>query len=188
MVFMRISTKTSVALCLTTLTVLSAYGVFLMTKEERDLHRAAEHDMRTLGTALAVATENAVRDGQLADVNEILETLERLDPEADVFVYDRQGALWANSASEPPEREVPAGFVDEVNRAGAALVRFAGEDSWGRGLLGIPLAQRGQALGTLVLVPACIVAYALLSRFHPTRQFPHDLLCGTRLVATDAKP
>ena len=35
---------------------------------------------------------------------------------------------------------------------------------------------------------AGVVVWALLSRLHPTRQFLHDRLSGTRLVATDAKP
>jgi uncharacterized RDD family membrane protein YckC len=52
-------------------------------------------------------------------------------------------------------------------------------------LIGVP---RLGGIGTLVLVPACLLGYALLSKLHPTRQFPHDLLSGTRLVATDAKP
>ena len=35
---------------------------------------------------------------------------------------------------------------------------------------------------------AGVAVWAMLSWLHPTRQFPHDLLSGTRLVATDAKP
>lgn len=31
-----------------------------------------------------------------------------------------------------------------------------------------------------------VIAYALTATIHPSRQFPHDRLCGTRLV--DAKP
>jgi uncharacterized RDD family membrane protein YckC len=55
-------------------------------------------------------------------------------------------------------------------------------------ILGVIGVQRLGGPGTLLLVPACVVAYALLSKLHPTRQFPHDLLCGTRLVAADGKP
>ena len=35
---------------------------------------------------------------------------------------------------------------------------------------------------------AGVAIWAMLSWLHPTHQFPHDLLSGTRLVTTDAKP
>lgn len=41
------------------------------------------------------------------------------------------------------------------------------------------LKSGGSAVG---IVLAGIVAYALLSRLHPQRQFWHDVVCGTRLV------
>jgi uncharacterized RDD family membrane protein YckC len=41
------------------------------------------------------------------------------------------------------------------------------------------LKSGGSAAG---IVLAGIVAYALLSRLHPQRQFWHDVVCGTRLV------
>lgn len=39
---------------------------------------------------------------------------------------------------------------------------------------------------TLGVVLAGVLLYALLGRLHPSRQSPHDLLCGTRLV--DCRP
>ena len=38
------------------------------------------------------------------------------------------------------------------------------------------------AVEVLVLVGGWVAIWALLSRFHPTRQFWHDALAGTRLV------
>jgi len=72
-----------------------------------------------------------------------------------------------------------------------ALVRYLAAWIWfllPALVLSVIGVQRLGGLGTLLLVPTCLVGYALLSRLHPTRQFPHDLLSGTRLVATDAKP
>jgi uncharacterized RDD family membrane protein YckC len=46
-------------------------------------------------------------------------------------------------------------------------------------------AGAGGIFGALL---AGVVVWALLSRLHPTRQFLHDILSGTRLIATDAKP
>lgn len=42
--------------------------------------------------------------------------------------------------------------------------------------------QKGQIA---VLLLGWIAVWALLSRFHPQRQFLHDALAGTRLIATD---
>jgi len=39
---------------------------------------------------------------------------------------------------------------------------------------------------SFALVAAYMLAYALIARVHPQRQFLHDLLCGTRLI--DARP
>jgi uncharacterized RDD family membrane protein YckC len=44
--------------------------------------------------------------------------------------------------------------------------------------------QRLGGGGTFALVAAYVLAYAVTARLHPTGQFPHDLLAGTRLVTT----
>ena len=44
---------------------------------------------------------------------------------------------------------------------------------------------------TLAIVATGMFAYLLLTHRHPSRQFPHDLLCGTRLIElrrTASKP
>jgi uncharacterized RDD family membrane protein YckC len=72
-----------------------------------------------------------------------------------------------------------------------ALTRYLAAWLWfllPAALLSFIGVRRLGGLGTLLLGLACLLGYALLSRLHPTRQFPHDLLSGTRLVATDAEP
>lgn len=52
-----------------------------------------------------------------------------------------------------------------------------------------PLAAYAFGLGlieTLVLVPAWVAVWAILSRFHPQQQFWHDAWAGTRLVTNIA--
>ncbi|XAH21508.1 RDD family protein [Xylophilus sp. GW821-FHT01B05] len=44
------------------------------------------------------------------------------------------------------------------------------------------------ALETVIILPAWVAIWALLSRFHPQRQFLHDALAGTRLVSHHAPP
>lgn len=51
--------------------------------------------------------------------------------------------------------------------------------SWAFGLSG---AETG------VIVTGWVLVWALLSRFHPQRQYLHDVLAGTRLVASDNAP
>jgi uncharacterized RDD family membrane protein YckC len=48
--------------------------------------------------------------------------------------------------------------------------------------------QRLGGFGSFMLVIGCLAGYAMVSIFHPTRQFLHDLIAGTRLVAVDTKP
>ena len=48
-------------------------------------------------------------------------------------------------------------------------------------LLGLPTA------GLVALVLGWVAIYAMLSRFHPQRQFWHDALAGTRLISSPAK-
>lgn len=70
-----------------------------------------------------------------------------------------------------------------------ALVRYLAAWLWflppiaAVGMLGIGRLGVG---GTFAVLLVYVLAYALLARLHPQRQFLHDLLCGTRLV--DARP
>ena len=48
-------------------------------------------------------------------------------------------------------------------------------------ILGLPAA------GLVGLVLGWVAIYAMLSRFHPQRQFWHDALAGTRLISSPAK-
>jgi uncharacterized RDD family membrane protein YckC len=49
-------------------------------------------------------------------------------------------------------------------------------------LLAVYLAGLKGSAPTFSALLAGVVAYALLTRLHPQRQFLHDVLCGTRLV------
>lgn len=49
-------------------------------------------------------------------------------------------------------------------------------------LFGLTGAETG------VLVVGWVLVWALLSRFHPQRQYLHDVLAGTRLVPSDTDP
>jgi uncharacterized RDD family membrane protein YckC len=55
-------------------------------------------------------------------------------------------------------------------------------------LLAARLAGLHSAAQIFTLMAVGVVAYALLTRLHPERQFLHDALCGTRLVRWHPAP
>ena len=67
-----------------------------------------------------------------------------------------------------------------------ALLRFVAACAWfapGALIASLNDWTRWQGLGAIAIG---VIAYALLARLHPQRQFWHDALCGTRLI--DARP
>ncbi len=76
-----------------------------------------------------------------------------------------------------------------VDRTGApvtqrrALLRYVFSWLWVLPPLAVLAPLKPGAAETAVLVMGWVAVWALLSRFHPQRQFWHDALAGTRLVA-----
>jgi uncharacterized RDD family membrane protein YckC len=77
-----------------------------------------------------------------------------------------------------------------VTRGGAlswprAAARYALAWMWFAPALAAMAVTKIDSAGTAGwLLAIGVLAYALLARLHPSRQFWHDLLCGTRLVDT----
>lgn len=68
---------------------------------------------------------------------------------------------------------------------GRALLRYLAAWLWFLPPLAVASwvgVQRLGGGGTFALVASYVLAYALTARLHPSRQFPHDLIAGTRLV------
>jgi uncharacterized RDD family membrane protein YckC len=66
---------------------------------------------------------------------------------------------------------------------GRALARYIASWLWLLPPLGASAAFRQGGTETMVLLFGWVCVWALLSRFHPLRQFWHDALVGTRLVS-----
>ncbi len=64
-----------------------------------------------------------------------------------------------------------------------ALLRYCLSWLWfAPALLSVWMLGLRSTAATFVILTAGVVAYALLSRLHPSRQFLHDVLSGTQLI------
>jgi signal transduction histidine kinase len=149
----RIPTKLVLGLATASAVILGSYGWRELRKEKKDLTDVAKHDMKVLGTALKVAIENALRDQQVADVNEILTSLKLKDSAIDVLLFDPAGQLSPHPFGSPASAEVVRDGVREVRSSGEALVRIQGTRDLSR-IVGIfPLRDDdGTNLGSIAIV------------------------------------
>ncbi|WP_338869248.1 sensor histidine kinase [Myxococcus stipitatus] len=150
---MRISTKLGLVLTLTSASILGSYGYGQFRREEADLKSSAEHEARLLGVALQVAVENALRDGQAADVREMLESLEVKDPGVDLFVFNAQGKLVVHSWGGIKTLPLIESDVHPLTGAPRSVTRFHGPE--GLSHLSFVFHLRdddGSPLGALALV------------------------------------
>lgn len=143
---MRISSKLTLALSAAGLVLFGSYGLYLVRSESADLHNAVEREVRLLGRSLQVATANALRDRQLADVRETLEKLESIDPNVDIFIFDPAGTLTAASKGSEPE---PAPDLSEPD----LKLQYIPPEDAERLVLTVPLMSDARTrIGTLVVV------------------------------------
>jgi signal transduction histidine kinase len=98
--------------------VISLVGVRIVFNEEQDLRDAVRGEMLLLSRSIEVAFENAIRDKQLADVEETLEALEAIDPRIDIYVLGPGHRVVAQSKglAHPPR----------VSRDGLVHFAFSG--------------------------------------------------------------
>lgn len=66
-----------------------------------------------------------------------------------------------------------------------ALARFVASCAWFAPAAALAAANHWTRWQGLAAIAVGVVAYAMLSRLHPQRQFWHDALCGTRLVPAE---
>jgi uncharacterized RDD family membrane protein YckC len=73
----------------------------------------------------------------------------------------------------------------ELLGIGHALLRYAACALWVAPAAVLAKVYHWPPSTTMAAVAIGVVAYGLLALLHPQRQFWHDALCGTRLVAVD---
>ncbi|MGR9085862.1 MAG: sensor histidine kinase [Gammaproteobacteria bacterium] len=84
---MSILYKLTLSLFAMSVMVFGIYGTYQLRTESRDLRDDVEQETRLLAYSLLVAVENALRDQQADDVQELLQQIERLKPSIDVRIY-----------------------------------------------------------------------------------------------------
>lgn len=149
----RISTKLALGLTLTSTLILGIYGLRELGQEERDLRAAKESEMRVLGTSVQVAVENALRDKQLADVREILDTLRLRDVDVDVLIFDPEGRVTSQSVGSEPAVALIRRTLPHVGRIERVQLEYAGSDEEAHLVGAFPMRDDdAHALGVVVLV------------------------------------
>jgi signal transduction histidine kinase len=151
---MRVAVRLTATTAVTGLLLFGGYGAWLLREEQRDLHAAVRRELTFLGTSLRVGVENALRDRQLADVEEATLRLEGLDTNVDVFVFDTQGAPVVAPGGMPAEdvRAALAALVGDAARSVETRTVEHPEHDAEHILLATPLlSDDGDALGVLAI-------------------------------------
>ena len=152
---MRVSTKMTLGISATCLVIMGLHGYNQLRTEDHDLRAAVEREIRLLGDAIRVAVENSLRDGQIQDIQSLLDATDRIDPTVDILYFDAGTDLRA--ASPGSARDV---LLERMARgsttSGRSELRFDEASRPSRILLSLPLdaaaVTSGQPVGSLVLV------------------------------------
>lgn len=94
---MRISTSLTLWLVGLIVLILGAHGFTQLATEEAALLSESRRELTLIATAIRSGVENAVRDGQQADLKALLDEVELKDPTFDVFVFDSKGGSMGRS-------------------------------------------------------------------------------------------
>lgn len=141
---MRIPTQISAVVGGLAFVVFGALAAWQAANERADLTRAVEEEMLLTGRAMRVATENALRDGQLHDVEATVSALEEIRADVDVLMFGPDGRLRAASEGAPAIQPTTTG-----GPTGRPFVDVSLDDN--RAVLVLPLSNDVKSLGTLLI-------------------------------------
>lgn len=94
---MRISTSLTLWLVGIVMLILGLHGLTQLATEEAALLSESRRELTLIATAIRSGVENAVRDGQRADLVVLLDEVELKDPTFDVFIFDSNGESMGRS-------------------------------------------------------------------------------------------
>lgn len=135
------------------LVLFSTYGALMLWSERRDLQTAIRHEMNLLSQSMRVSVESALRDRQVADIQQTLRRLERVDPALDIWVYGPDGHLVSSSAGSLPPAYRPDDYRARTRSLPQSTSFFDPASDPERLVSSIPLALPDQtATGRLIIV------------------------------------
>jgi len=149
---MRITTKLTLSLTAIGLVTFMAYGVYNLLTERHDLALDISQQTQLLGKSLEIAIENAVRDKQLADIEELLKGLEQIEPDLKIRVYDQQGEIFPDAIGNAFEKAFHDRLQTALKNEHIDPFFYPLEDPESITVL-LPLHnERGERLGILAVV------------------------------------
>jgi signal transduction histidine kinase len=147
----RLALKLTLALATTAGLTFGTYASFRLDEESHDLEDLARREVSLLARSLQVALENALRDGQLEDVDETISRLDLVDRDLEVYLFDDHGVARANTRAEPPG-EPHRALVARAEASGRLELMFDAPTARGVLLAAVPLSgDDGRRLGTVVV-------------------------------------
>ena len=150
---MRLWTKLTLGFAVTALLIVGLYGANQLRNEAVDLRAAAERDLRLVGTTVQVAVQNAFRDKQTADVQEIIDVVKLRDPSLDVLVFDASGSLTAGSWGSTAVHDLVRGLIARAHASDRSVLQFEGPRGLSYLIGAFPLhTDDSTDFGTLVVV------------------------------------
>jgi len=123
---MRLWTRLTLGFAVTALLIVALYGAKQLRDEEADLRQAAERDLRLVGSAVQIASQNAFRDKQTADVTEIIDVVKLRDPSLDVLVFDTTGSLTVGSWGSTAAQSLVRGLITRAQSSDRPVLQFEG--------------------------------------------------------------
>ncbi|MGE0823321.1 MAG: ATP-binding protein [Candidatus Binatia bacterium] len=151
--FSRISLKLSMVLVAGGFFIFGAYGVYELHIERNALLRKVEQETMLLGRSLQAAVENALRDRQVADIEETIRYLERADPSITILIYDQAGrSINAVRGSQPLDPRLQRAR-ETAMQLGQEVFTFHSIGDVEQAILALPLSDDHRALlGGMLLV------------------------------------
>jgi signal transduction histidine kinase len=150
---LRVPIKLSLALIAGGFVIFGVYGVYELRAERNALRAVIEQETKLLGRSFRVAVENALRDQQVTDVEEMVRGLEHIDPLVDILIYEPGGRLIASAhgsqSSGPPQESI----VQRSIGSREEIFLFAPADNPDRVVFSMPLSSDdGSPFGGLLIV------------------------------------
>jgi len=151
--FSRISIKLSLVFIAGGFLIFGAYGLYELHIERNGLLRNVEQETMLLGRSLQAAVENALRDRQLADIEETIKYLERIDPSITILIYDPTGHLISTIYESPPLDSPIQRARETAMQSHQAVFTFHSLNDVNQAILALPLNDDHMALlGGLLLI------------------------------------